>query len=590
MDRRTFLRRAALVAMATTPVIGCTNGSPSRKRLAGTTGWYRNWSPNVVVGVDDDNVTAQSKIDANAGGIVGFASGTHVERSVTPKGPGQRFIGRADGSTRFDGSRDIGTTNWSGTGAGPWTKGVPGGLVDRDEVMDTEYTVETRSGLQPFWGTEAAQLPEDLWVKTGSEEQDPYYVGADGWKRLTRVLPGDRVGPGEWKLEYDPVNLVTIGDEPSQYDEIRLSVTRYAVQGRRHRRLLLADLWIDKYATWIRDSPLGEQPIHKRVWEYHYVTVSGAHSSGFTVSPGTIMRNCLSRHNGRYGVNGNDFGWEAKTDGVRWDVQDSRFTRNLLVDYNAAHGGGGCKFGVESTDPEPSLLVNCWFDYNNHHGVWFDHAFEDPGIAKAEMRSCLIEHNAGRGFHYEIFNPRKVVAKWNRIYRNGVGDMPGNLMGTSAMREGLRVTSSTNLQFIQNVLEENHRGILIVDVYPKRQVPLANIIITGNEVHTMAGGQQGRLQRWQYDETAGNNNGRRLATCGADRNRYHIATIAKDDFEYERGGHVVDFAGWQAIRSGDEWPGTLDPQGSIDTGSVSTPTGFVPFRQKHYGTGSGLDA
>ena len=585
MDRRTFIIKAAQ-AVAVAPLIGCTGGSASRKRLSsGTSGWYADWRPEVVVAASDSNVTAQSKIDAHAGGIIGFGSGSHVERRVIPRGAGQRFIGRADGSTRFDGSRDVGPTGWSGSGRGPWRKALAGGIDRRRVVVDATPSAETRMGMEPFWGTVAAQLPEELWVKTGTDEDFPFYVGGGGWKRLGRVLEHENAGPGEWKLEYGPTSVITMGDDPAQFDEIRISVTDYAVKGNRHHGLFLADLWVDRYATAMHDSPLGQQPVHKTGWHYHHVTVSGGHSSGFTVSAGTVMRNCIARHNGRFGVTGTDWGRGRQEDGAHWQIEDCRFTRNLLIDYNGGHGGGGAKLAVSSSDPDPSLLVNSWFDWNNHHGVWPDHAFEaNRGVATCEMRSNLIEHNAGRGFQAEIWAPASLVVRWNRIYRNGVGDMPGNVYGLPPLREGARIVASRNVRFVENQLEQNDRGILIADA--ERQVALADVQILRNEVHVGRAASEdgtGGVHRWQYDPRTG---GRGLLSCGADANRYHVPSSSGDGFQYDPTGFVGDFGGWQMIDRGGS--GRLDPSGSVDTAEVGTPDNFVPFVERQYGAGSGL--
>jgi hypothetical protein len=508
---------------------------------------------DVLVLASDSNATAQSKINAAASSaIIGFEAGTHAERRVTPK-LGQTLRGNPNGLTVFDGSRLV--TGWTGTG--PWVANHT--ITDRGEFIDS-------TGVRTTVGNIGAQYPEELFFETPGSNS--------GWTRKRRDgTPSTSTPPaGAWTISYSAGTL-RVAENPTSVN-VRVSVTDRAIvsPGTGTGGLTIEHITFQKYATATRWCPWGDgdNPDH-RDWTIRRVASYDNHGSGAVIMPGDTLRNCRLGWNGQIGFIG-----YCDTPTVNgWELLDSEVLYNMRAPFDHGWEGGGSKFQAtpDNSVAKPVLVRNCWVHHNQGPQVWADENLTITGNSTIE--SNLIEDGEIQGIFWEITSGTALV-RWNRLLRNGGG--VANLAGPTVGDEdaAVDISNSRGVTVTQNVIDTNKTGILARD--DDRDPFLGDANVNDNSVKAALGTGDGHTVKYR----PGSGGATRIATCGADSNRYWTP----QRFSYNN-NFGQTFAQWQAARGGGGLTGALDPNGTGGlTGSVTNPSTFVAFTTSHYGPGT----
>jgi parallel beta-helix repeat protein len=501
---------------------------------------------DVLVLAADSNATAQAKIDAaSSTAIIGFQAGVHAERKITPK-LGQILRGDPNGQTVFDGSRVV--TGW--TGSNPWVANHT--ISDRGVFIDT-------TGERTATGDDVgAQYPEELFFQTAGQ--------GTGWTRKFRQGQPSTSTPsaGKWTISYSAGTL-RVAEDPTGV-EVRVSVTDTAVVAPALAAggLTIEDITFCKYATDIWHSAAGHGSDH-RDWVYRRLAMIDNHGSGFYLGPGDLVDRCRANWQGFQGISGEG---EAGGYSAGHTIVNTEVAYNKQARYRWDWDGSGSKFDV-TTSGQGLTIRNCWWHHNYGPAIWTDINLTETSDTLIE--SNLIEDNENVGIFIEIGNNPTLI-RWNTLLRNGAGSV-GNNGGSPVTDEDatIDISNSRNCTIQQNVVDAGRTGIIVRD--DDRSPFLDGANVTDNSVKA-TGGNTVKFRP--------NGGSTRIATCGADLNRYWSNVFSYNNV------FGMTFAQWQAARSGSGLTGALDPNGTGGlTGPVTDPSTFVPFTFSDYGPGTG---
>lgn len=503
---------------------------------------------DVLVLASDSNATAQSKIDgAASNAVVGFEAGVHAERKVTGR-LGQTYRGDPRGTTVFDGSRLV--TGWSGSN--PWVASHT--IADRGVFIDT-------TGQRTAVGDDVgSQYPEELFFETPGQNT--------GWTRKQRQGQPSTTAPsaGKWTISY-VAGTLRVAEDPTGVN-VRTSVTDTAIVAPALAAggLVVEDITFQKYATDIFHSAAGHGADH-RDWLYRRVAMLDCHGDGFYLGPGDVVTNCRSCYNGFDG-----FENECEAGGyvAGQQITNSEVAYNKQARYRWDWGGGGSKFDTP-TSGIGLLIRNCWWHHNWGPALWLD--INTTETSSNLIESNLFEHNEITDIFLEITNGTCLV-RWNRSVGTGDGSI-GNNGGSAVVGENaaIDVSNSRGCTIQQNVLDVAQTGLIARD--DDRSPTLDSASFQDNSVKTS--NASGNANIIKIRPGVG---GAPIATCGADSNRYWTGA----PFNYNNTS--LNFAGWQAARTGPGLTGALDPNGTGGlSGSVTDPSTFHPFELARYGPG-----
>jgi len=501
---------------------------------------------DILVLASDSNATAQSKIDAAASGaVIGFEAGIHYERKVTGR-LGQTYRGDPRGTTVFDGSRLV--TGW--TGSSPWVASHT--IADRGVFIDT-------TGQRTAVGDDVgSQYPEELFFETPGSNS--------GWTRKLRKGQPTTGAPsaGQWTMDYTGGTL-RVAEDPTGVN-VRVSVTDTAIVAPTLAAggMTIEDITFRKYATDIWHSAAGHGNDH-RDWVYRRVAMIDCHGSGMYLGPGDSVDRCQVIYSGFEGF---DSEGEAGGYVAGHTITNTEVAWNKRARYIWDWGGGGSKFDTP-TSGQGLIIRNCWWHHNNGPAIWLD--LNETETSDNLIESNLIESNEINGIFVEITAGTTLV-RWNTLLRNGAGDVANN--GGSAVGAeigcGVDVSNSRGVTVRANKVVDSPTPIMVRDDGRSPFLDSANV--TDNSVRRLGGGN---TVKFRPDTGA-----TRIATCGADLNRYW-----SDTWSYNN-TFGMSFASWQAVRTGPGLTGALDPNGTAGlTGTVTDPATFVPFTLSRYGPG-----
>ena len=507
---------------------------------------------DVLILTGDSNATAQSKINAaTSTAIIGFEAGAHYERKVTPK-LGQTLRGDPRGTTVLDGSRLV--TGW--TGSNPW--------VANHTVTDRGVTIDdTRSADR------GDQYPEELFFETPGQNT--------GWTRKHRT--GDpstsTPGAGDWTMSY-AAGTLRVAENPTA-TTVRLSVTDQAIvsPGVGAGGLTVEDITFQKYASITFGSAWANQETgtaDHRDWTFRRVACFDIHGGGANFGPGDSATNLKLGYNGCMGFWGNT-SVSGYSNG--FTLVDSEILYNMRAKYDWSWSGGCGKFETPPNAGQQLIIRNCWVHHNNGIGIWADVNTTAAGASLIE--SNLAEDNEINGVFWEITAGTALI-RWNLSRRNGAGSVANN--GGPAVNDedgcGYDISNSRGVLLTQNVVDGCPTGIMVRD--DGRSPFLDGCSVQDNSVKASGGTGDGNIVKFRPDV-----DGTRIATCGADNNRYWSGGAFGFSYNNVFG---MSFASWQAARGGPGLTGALDPNGTSGlTGAVTNPATFKAFTLSRYGPG-----
>jgi hypothetical protein len=521
---------------------------------------------DTLILASDTNAAAQAKVDAaSTGDVIGLERGVHPRRRLnTRSGVTLTWSGDPAGGTICSGAQPL-TGPWTSSG-GLYKATVPGGI--------TQTTIQSR-----FTFDAGAHGQEELWFRSGTAGP------SEGWQRLRRMATKAEVltGTPRWWLDYDDSGstVVWVGVNPASYDEAEISVEPYLLSAHADDQTV-RHITARRYATPSGAAPLAESGVgtawsvsgHMATgWMIEDCTSWGSHGCSFAVHPGLTMTRVRGVFAGQIGPCG--YGTVGGSTAPVL-IEDSEFAYALNIAATWLEEAGGSKF----QDCRTLTIRNSWFHHNPGPRLWLDVADTGP----TTIESCLIEDNEHAGILVEISgsDDEDTLVRWNTVRRNGVGSVAnvgdaighGSEIGYRANEpggdfgSGIDVPNSRNVLVTANRIEGNRHGWHAAD--NGRSPFLHGVSFQGNHVQAVVAAGDWLVK---FNHEGAN----RIATCGADNNRYWVGSSAPVFSYNDTWSSLRNFTQWQARRSGSGLTGALDPNGALMTGAVTNPAGFTPF-------------
>ena len=256
---------------------------------------------------------------------------------------------------------------------------------------------------------------------------------------LRHVGSVSEVGPGTWFFDYER-DTVYLGDDPAGRT-VELSTARHAFHGAANE-VTLRGLVIEKYA-----SPAQEGVIDSRAnrddlvggsgWSITDLVVRWNHGVGIAATTGATVSGNVVYENGQLGL-------AAKGAGVT--IEDNEVYGNNTAGFSSGWEAGGSKFAYTS-----DLVVrNNYVHDNRGPGLWTD----IDNIDTLYENNRVIDNDRMGIFHEISYD---AVITGNEVRGNGFG------FDAWVWGAGIIISTSTNVQVADNLVEGNADGIIGVD-------------------------------------------------------------------------------------------------------------------------------
>jgi hypothetical protein len=287
-----------------------------------------------------------------------------------------------------------------------------------------------------------------LWVASGQTQQGQVVNNQckSGFQRcaypedlylndvlLKHVSAKSAVVAGTWFFDY-AADKMYFADDPTG-KRVETTVILRAFEGA-VADVLIDGLVIEKFANpTSHGAILGHGSTN---WTIQNSELRFNHGMGIHTMHGMKVLNTKLHHNGQMGIGGQ--GNDVLIDGVE-------IAYNNTAGYNWAWEAGGTKFVAT----QRLIVRNTFSHHNEGPGLW-----TDINNIDTTYEDNRVEDNLAPGIFHEI--SYGAVIRRNQSRRNGRGCAPSDTAGVYCA--GILVANSPNVQVYENVLEDNHTGLL----------------------------------------------------------------------------------------------------------------------------------
>jgi len=244
---------------------------------------------------------------------------------------------------------------------------------------------------------------------------------------LVHVTSLAEVRPGTWFLDYN-AHVIYFADDPSGRT-VETSVVQSAFSGSA-QNVTVTGLVIERFAN---PAQRGAVDSNGYGWQVTGNEIRWNHGTGVSVTSGSQVRGNQLHHNGDVGVSGGG-------DSVL--IENNEIAYNNTANFEPNWEGGGTKF-VATTN---LVVRGNYVHHNGGPGLW-----TDTDNINTLYENNTTEDNELTGILHEI--SYDAVIRGNVSRRNGFGN-PAWIWGG-----GIVVSSSTNVEVANNLVEDNAGGI-----------------------------------------------------------------------------------------------------------------------------------
>ena len=361
-----------------------------------------------------------------------------------------------------------------------------------------------------------------------------------------------------------------MADDPARLGLVETSVVPAAIAvplGRRASGVVVSQLVIEKYASPTQQAAVGGAGAVD--WTLRRITVRYNHGAGAELGPGTLMEGSKVHHMGQEGLIG---GGDAATRPTV--LRDTEVAYNKTLSFDPGWEAGGTKFG--RVHGHGMVVENCWFHHNAGTGLWFD--MDNHNVV---IRSNRFQANDRHGVFYEVSRTARIY--WNEAFDTGNG--PEDHLFNGA---GIFIVNSADVEVYQNVVYDNHNGILIWEdrratrwgqsTFRDGLPHVEDVVVRDNDVRMSAGFTGMRVER-------GDARGYwRPANVRFTGNTYRFDRVDGGLRFYGAGNDVYTFDQWR--RLGNDRDGKA--LSALSHGML--PPGATGFTMGDYGAGAGTPA